>query len=84
MNDSIETPACFVENFSLTPCFSRVLNAYAGKNRLNGFSFSLPASTALKHGVNETRFLQSNAGTVSRITEICVFRQKFVSTNNNQ
>jgi hypothetical protein len=30
---------CFVENFSLTPGFSRVLKTLTKKNRLNGFFF---------------------------------------------
>jgi hypothetical protein len=29
--------SCFVENFSLTPGFSRVRKVREGKNRLNGF-----------------------------------------------
>jgi hypothetical protein len=45
---------CFVENFSLTPGFSRVRMVCAEKkNRLNGFSWARSWFTALKRGVNE-------------------------------
>jgi homoserine O-acetyltransferase len=60
---AIDKWKCLAENFSLTPGFSRVLNARSEKNRLNGFSFPLPPSIALKRGVNEKRFPQSNMAT---------------------
>jgi hypothetical protein len=44
---------CFVENFSLTPGFSRVRKVREEKNRLNGFSLARSWFTALKRGVNE-------------------------------
>jgi hypothetical protein len=44
---------CFVENFSLTPGFSRVRKVSQGKNRLNGFFGGRSWFTALKRGVNE-------------------------------
>jgi hypothetical protein len=44
---------CFVENFSLTPGFSRVRRAREAKNRLNGFPLARSWFTALKRGVNE-------------------------------
>jgi hypothetical protein len=50
------THACFVEAFPLTLCFSGGVKRDPGENRLNGFSFSYPALTALKHGVNENDF----------------------------
>jgi hypothetical protein len=53
--DAIVHPRiCFVENFSLTPGFSRVRKVSQGKNRLNGFFWGARSwFTALKRGVNE-------------------------------
>jgi hypothetical protein len=46
------TTKCFVENFSLTPGFSRVRKVSQGKNRLNGFFWGARSwFTALKRGV---------------------------------
>ena len=53
----------FVENFSLTPGFSRVRKVREGKNRLNGFFRARSWFTALKRGVNE----MVSAGQKSRL-----------------
>jgi hypothetical protein len=44
---------CPVENFLLTPGFSRVRRVREEKNRLNGFSLVHSWFTALIRGVNE-------------------------------
>jgi hypothetical protein len=53
---------CFVENFSLTPGFSRVRKMRAGKNRLNGFSWARSWFTALKRGVNKMISTEQECG----------------------
>jgi len=53
MNFNFLILSCFVENFSLTPGFSRVQKVRREKNRLNGFAWARSWFTALKRGVNK-------------------------------